>query len=77
MIRPEEIPAVVMQMALAGEAPEQIKMLEWTAENAPEYLKWMGYPQHSDVIWKCWPLAQSMSEEQIVAWNQWQARRPK
>jgi len=76
MIKPEEVPAVIMAMALAGEAPEQIEALEWTALNAPEFLEWMSYPQHQDVIWKCWPLARTMTKEQLIAWNQWAARCP-
>lgn len=76
MIRPEEIPTVVMQMALAGEAPEQIEALEWTFEHAPDFLQWMTYPQQEAVVWKCWPLARHMTEEQLIAWNQWIARCP-
>ncbi len=54
---PEEVPAILLQMALMGEGREQMEALEWTAQNAPEFLQWMTYyPKRAvRVSWKTWP----------------------
>jgi len=51
---PEEVPGILLLMALAGEERRQIEALEWTARERPEFLKWMGYWQHGGG-WKIWP----------------------
>jgi len=78
MIRPEEIPAVVMQMALAGEAPEQIEALEWTAKTGSEFLKYLSYPQANPerITWKFWPLGVDMDNEANYAFTQWHSELP-
>ncbi len=88
MIRPDEISAVVMQMVLAGERSEQIEALEWTAENAPECLQYMGYwPDHGGG-WYIWPVFTSqrnelakpghasLESEAAVAFETWHPRVP-
>lgn len=79
MIRPEEIPAVVMQMALAGERPEQIEALEWTAQAGLEFLKYLSPPQtkSNSIMWKFWPHGLKMDQETAEAFAQWFSELPK